>query len=237
MLTVAGVAALAVGAGIVIAPWALSIDFGAPKSKVSVATDPAESLPDAEREAAYKAQLAAHTEARNEFIAEFETAARSVAGLQQVELNALPVSPQPTLAAALASSELVVRVVVDDLTFTPEGTIASLVVNEVLQGSAPADLRTVIGGGPEPDRTFTTGVLAIDPAMPFLFEGTEAVLLLEAEPAGSPMPAPFSVQSLTGTYLVDAAGAVTAHEGNPFKASVDGMAIGAFTDLLRRSGT
>ena len=230
-----GVVAVAAAVIAAASPWALSAYLEDPKSNVSAAVDPAEGLPDAEREAAYQAQLTAHAEARNGFIAQFEEQARSVAELRQVELLVSPVEPRPTLAAALDASDLVVRAVVSDLTFTPSGTVATLAVEDVVHGTPPAVLRTNIGGGPEPDPAYTTGVLAIDPSMPFLFEGTRALLLLHAEPSGTALPAPYSVQPGTGTYLIAPDGTVSAHHGNPFKNAVDGLTAAAFTDLLERT--
>jgi hypothetical protein len=233
IVTVAVGAAVA-GLATVLTPLAVAALSADPKADaLASVSDPAENLSDADREAAYLAQLDANTAARNEWVSDFEDSGRSVADLQQVELDVQTVAPLPTLDAALAASDLAVRGVVTDLTFTPASTVATVRVEDVVKGSAPAELRVDVGGGPEPDRGYGTGVLALDPSMPFLFEGTRAVLLLEREPAGTALPAPYSVQAHTGTYLVDDAGLVRPHETNPFRATVDGMPVAAFTALLR----
>ncbi|HVF04272.1 MAG TPA: hypothetical protein VNA20_05480 [Frankiaceae bacterium] len=222
---------------VAVAPIAISSDSDPKADLVEAIVDPAASLPDAEREAAYLQQLQSHAAARDEWVTEFEDSARSVTGMQTAELHVASLPPKTTLANAVASAEVVVRAVVEDLTFTPQTTIATLRVEDVVKGPAalPAALRISIGGGPEPDKTYTTGVLGIDPSMPFLYEGMAALLFLEAEPAASPMPVEYVVQAFTGTYLVDAGGAIHPHEGNPFGASVDGLSVKAFTDLIQRA--
>lgn len=230
--------AAAVTAGLVVVVSSIAFSADDPKSSTRPAfVDPAASLPPAEREAVYMRQLGAHTTARHNWIAAFEAQGRSVADLQRVELSVEAEEPKATLATAVAAADVIVRGVVVDLTFTPAGTVASVRVDEVLKGIAGGTISINVGGGPEPDRAFGRGVLAVDPAMPFLFENTHALLFLRAEPAGTALPAGYSVQSVSGTYLVDEGEHVHAHEGNPFAATTDNMPVAAFTDLVRRAST
>lgn len=121
----------------------------------------------------------------------FEAAGRPVSVLARRELLVASAEPHATLATSLGAASRVVRAEVTDLTFTPSGTVASLRVLDTFKG-VPGHVDIRLAGGPEPDAEFGEGYLGIDPAVPFLLEGTAAFLLLDADADGTVHVQPFA---------------------------------------------
>jgi hypothetical protein len=232
-----GISRAAAVAAVTAAAVALAVAFGAapaisgadPKAPLPDAVLAAEdAIPDAEREAMYMAQLEAAQRARADWITSFEASGQSVVGLPHTTLNVQYAASHPTFAAAVDAAAVIVHATVVDHRYTPQQTYATLRVHDVVKPvGLPAEIEVGIGGGPEPPDSIEGATLAIDETQPFLYVGTEAVLMLEDGALGR------YVRGSTGTYLVDADRRVHPHATNPFGAAYDGMALPDLLAALR----
>lgn len=182
---------------------------------------PRAALPPAERQAAEQAAFEQFQQRRAAWIEAFQASGRDARDLPRAALLASYAPPKPTVAAAADAAARVVSGRVESVRFTPSGTAT------VFRASDGTAVELVQNGGPEPAENFVDGTLAYAENAPLLLPGDDAVLVLERGPGGT-----LEIQSWTGLYVVRD-GRVTAVEGNPFKASVDGRTVAELLALLR----
>lgn len=159
---------------------------------------------------------------------------------QDLDVRALPkrniaasyLGGEPTFDAAVAKADVVALGRVTEYKFGSWGASATLQVENPLKGEALAGgtLTVSLAGGPFPDESFTTAVLAEAEAAPALLPGDRAVLLLQRSPDGRG----FDVQPFSGHYRLDPSDRVRALPGNAFGREVEGMNVGDFTREVRQ---
>jgi hypothetical protein len=207
--------------GVVVVLGALALGrlaAATPPPKI-VPPDPDAGLTDAQREAAYASGRAESAARYAKWLDDFIASGRSAADLPRADLMVADRAPASTLAAAKAAADLIVvgHVLSDE--FTVDGTFVTFGIDRVATGTAPAPSVTIVmNGGPQPDPTISTGVLAVDDAAPVLLPGDTAMLFLEL----SKSTGNYEVQPTSGFYKI-ARGGVEAVEGNPFGGTLDGL--------------
>ncbi len=195
-----------------------------------------------ERATEYVSGFNAFWARRAKWIEDFQAAGKDASTLCRSPIAASYVPGPPSLTAALQRADLVVEGAVTQVVYTPSGTVGTVRVTAVYKASdtaaawlgtpRPAEVQVALGYGPEPGPDFSldTGWLAFHENQPVLFPGARAILFLQLGQAAN-MP-PFSMQSFTGGYEIDANGRIVPVPHNPFAAQVRGLPAGQFAALI-----
>jgi hypothetical protein len=206
---------------------------GGGEPKHTPTADPDADLPDDQRMAADAQTFQDFMARRAAWIAEFDAQHRDVTTLSVSETTALSLPGKATLPNAVAAADMVIEGFVSNLHFTPQGTITTIDLTAQLKPGSSTIASTIdvlVPGGPEPDPDFSTGYLATYPGVPFLRPEQHVILFLQSRHSQG-APPPFSIQPVTGEYVIDDHGVRTV-AGNPFSAAVAGRSVASFRSQL-----
>lgn len=219
------VAAVLVGIvpGVVLASSGVATEASPDKERRS---DPAASMSEAEQVADHERQWATYQASYGSWLASVASDL-DFTTVERVELLALPEAPPGSLSEAVQQASLIVVATVEAVQFLPSlTTVADLRVEQTLKGLPLPRLTIVQAGGPLPrDADWDEAVLAEATATPILLTGDRALLLLNHDGTQH------YVQSLTGELrIID--NRVTALDGHPAKAQIDGKALADVVDMV-----
>ncbi len=158
---------------------------------------------------------------RDVWIKNFAASGVDVSTLPVAQLNSDDVPGAPTLDAAVRQATFVLDGDVTDLHFTGAGTIVTMKVRQAVKGNPGDVINFIMPGGPEMGTTAnSSGVLAVDASVPYLFKGTHAIVLLDGHVQNG--KSTLDVQPDSGSYVIHN-GYVTPAPHNQFGSRVRGV--------------
>ncbi len=211
-----------------------------PKDPQPLPTPTVDSRSTEERAAEYTAGFNDFMARRAQWIAAFQASGKDASKLPRATKSSSSALSATSLLEALQQADLVVEGTVVSATYAPTGTVGTVRVATTHKVSAraatrlgtqqPSEIRVELGYSPEPDRDFSTGILAISETQPLLLPGAHAMLFLqESKAEGLP---PFFIQSYTGGYAIDASGRIIPVPHNPFAEQVRWLPSEQFARLI-----
>ncbi len=195
-----------------------------------------------ERAAEYTAGFNDFMARRAQWIEAFQAAGKDAGALCRAPIMAFYAPGPASLSAVVEQADLVVEGTVTQVVYTPAATVGTVRVAAVYKASGtatarlgtprPAEVQVALGYRPEPDPDFLldTGRLAFQENQPVLLPGARAMVFLQVGQAAN-MP-PFSMQSYTGGYEIDANGRIVPVPHNPFAEQVRGLPVEQFAALI-----
>lgn len=176
----------------------------------------------------------AFNERYSTWIDQFNNAPIDLRSLQRVPALASYTPPSADLASALKAADAIVVGSIAGVKFHAQDGIprasVTMAVEKSVKGVPGATVTLSQLGGPDASAGWdaATPPLGYAENDPLLLPGARALLFLKYDQA----IASYRVQSWTGHYLIDQAGKLSALEGNPFAASVNGKTADQFVAMI-----
>jgi hypothetical protein len=155
---------------------------------------------------------------------------------ENIDLRALPrayslafyLPPLPGLPVSLGQADVVVVGTAEAVYFTPTDAHVTVAVEQSLKGVTAGTITVLQSAGPTPFPSWDEPTLGYSENEPLLLPGDRALLFLEYDASAEA----YRVQSFTGHYLINPDGKLSALEGNPFGASVNGQTVDQFAATM-----